>query len=227
MDREADVTAGFVTRVLHAPFGWVDTLPSRDPTKPWPEVERSLAKPTLSDITDWLQRINEKYAAQLGQPLNWDESSPYHQEIEIAEAAQDALFYVAGRLAVDGPEALQQIDNIEHPSTVVLQKLRRSVEAMGFQCRFPQLLLRVDYWLPFERDLIIEEPDWSGKQCRFGSLPALRGQLDQVMNALQQQRQSGQKTAPVLDQAISCARALTALSTIAWANKLPLWRISG
>ncbi|WP_218279127.1 hypothetical protein, partial [Pseudomonas sp. FW300-N1A5] len=46
-----------------------------------------------------------------------------------------------------------------------------NAERRGFGERFPQLLLGASFWLPFSRNLMIEEPDWDGAVQRYGSVP--------------------------------------------------------
>jgi hypothetical protein len=42
------------------------------------------------------------------------------------------------------------------------------------------------YWLPFQRNLIIEEPDWKGRTTRFGSVYRLADQLSDIRALLLQ-----------------------------------------
>jgi hypothetical protein len=39
----------------------------------------------------------------------------------------------------------------------------------AFDGRFPQLQLGASIWLPFKRNLMIEEPNWYGLIARYGS----------------------------------------------------------
>jgi hypothetical protein len=218
------MTTGFVTAAFHAEPGLVFRPAQLGPAAPWPEINVSLAKPTIIDIDVWRIPLNEKYAPQLGETLAWNEASTYHNAVDVPVAAQTALYCAAALLALRDPTGSHQLAGQRQPSPADLQNARNAIEALGYRCRFPQLLLRVDYWLPFERDMIIEEPDWAGENRRFGSVAALRQELEKVERFLRQARSADKGPSPFLDQAILCVRSMMALATIAWSSKLPLWR---
>jgi hypothetical protein len=217
---------GFVVAAFHQQPGLVFSKPATDPANPWPEVDSKQAAPSALAIVTWRTALSEKYQSQLEQPLDWDEASTFQEQVEVDADAQQALFYATAVLSLRGEEAATtHLATLRKLSVEALERSTVDVEKLGYHCQFPQLLLRADYWLPFSRDLIIEEPDWNGRPCRFGSLVALRRELDQVELFLQRGRQASKSSSAILDNAVFCLRTLSALSTIAWAKKLPLWRL--
>lgn len=221
------MTSGFITAALHQGPALIFSRPATDPGNPWPEIDAKLAGPNALTIVTWRDVLVEKYRTQLDQPLDWDEATTFREQVDVDPEAQRALFYATAVLELQGEElAAAHLAALQKLPNNALERITADIDKLGYRCHFPQLLLQVDYWLPFSRDLIIEEPDWSGATRRFGSLMALRHELDRVELFLQHGRHTSPSSSAVLDAAIFCLRVLSALSAIAWAKKLPLWRLA-
>ncbi len=133
--------------------------------------------PAASEIIRWRDRLAVKYRAQLGERLAWDEASEFSADEEAATSADVMLRYVAAIVDERGPGGLRGLVGAEKPPHEEIRRALDGVDRRGFTGRFPQLSLTEYYWLPFQRNLIIEEPDWQGRTRRFGSVYRLADQL--------------------------------------------------
>jgi hypothetical protein len=70
--------------------------------------------------------------------------------------------------------------NQRRPNDREIETALAEAERRGFRGRFPQLLLGGRIWLPFSRNLMIEEPDWDGRAERYGSVPRLVDELTAI-----------------------------------------------
>lgn len=136
--------------------------------------------PSKQDVLAWRARITAKYQGQLGEDLIWDEDSPLDVSEDVGTSGDMLLRYVAAKLDQGNPDAANVLIHAQTPSQTEVDQVFAEVKRRGFGGRFPQLLLGAEYWLPFKRNLIIEEPDWSGYVTRYGSTPGLADELSAI-----------------------------------------------
>jgi hypothetical protein len=103
-----------------------------------------------------------------------------------------------------------------------------SVEARGFTGRFPQLLLGARYWLPFRRNLILEEPNWRGNLERFGSIARLVDEIVHIRHFIKAADPKAPSTPESEDQDVlvaawKAAEIMHRLGTLAILKHLPFW----
>jgi hypothetical protein len=127
------------------------------------------SSPAAQDIIIWRDHLAIKYRGLLGEFLSWDETSDFWTCEDAATSADLLLRYVAAVADEGGPQAIHGLVDVDKPALEVIDRALEGVDRRGFTGRFPQLLLVSRFWLPFQRDMIIEEPDWQGKTKRFGS----------------------------------------------------------
>jgi hypothetical protein len=192
----------------------------------------SLRSPSIDKIVGWRDRLAIQYRSQLGELLIWDESSAYSEDIEIGVGADTLLRYVAARVAEAGPQILRDLMNGDRPKYDEIERAFDGAGRRGFTGRFPQLLLVSMYWLPFQRNMIIEEPDWRGQIMRFGSSFRLADELRELMTLIaaadpratewriEQKMQEPDKT---LWAAWQAGDAISRICAAANAYQLPLW----
>ncbi len=125
--------------------------------------------PAAQDIIVWRDHLAIKYRGQLGELLSWDETSDYSKSEDAATSGDVLLRYVAARFDESGPQAIHRLVGADKPAHEEIHRALERVDRRGFTSQFPQLQLVYSYWLPFQREMIIEEPDWQGKTERFGS----------------------------------------------------------
>lgn len=142
--------------------------------------------PAASDIIRWRDRLAEKNLAQLGERLSWDETSDFASSEEAAVSADVMLRYVAAIVDERGPHGLRSLVGADKPEHPEIARALDGVGRRGFTGRFPQLSLGEYYWLPFQRNLILEEPDWEGRSQRFGSVYRLADQLGDLRALLRE-----------------------------------------
>jgi hypothetical protein len=65
--------------------------------------------PTVESILEWRQRLQAKYAEQLGEELSWDERSAFEDSEDVATRGDVRLHYVAAVLDQDGPAGLTHL----------------------------------------------------------------------------------------------------------------------
>src|SRR5208282_1646508 len=87
------------------------------------------------------------------------------------------LRYVAAIVDERGAAGLRGLVGAQRPPREEIGRALDRVNRRGFTVRFPQLSLTEYYWLPFQRNLIIEAPDWRVKTKRFGSVYRLADEL--------------------------------------------------
>lgn len=137
--------------------------------------------PTVAEILAWRERLNDKYLDQFGHPLTWDETAPFSDAEDTSSIGDTMLSYVSATLDQCGEEAAARaLLNAQRPSQADRDAVFAEVWRRQLSNRFPQILLRPHFWLPFERSLIIEEPDWRGVVLRFGSLFRFAEELAEV-----------------------------------------------
>ena len=132
------------------------------------------------EIVAWRARIAAKYRPQLGELLTWPEDSEFSASEDAATSCDLMLRYVAAIAEAGGSKALRALAGVHEPDPVEIRGALAEAQRRGFAGRFPQLLLGCSFWLPFQRNMIIEEPDWNGNQQRFGSAYSLEPELREL-----------------------------------------------
>lgn len=139
-----------------------------------------LRSPTAAEIIAWRDRLAVKYREQLGEALTWDEQSNFEISEDIAISCEVCLHYVAAIIEESGPRAVRRLIDTDIPTPGEIERAVASVERRGFSGPFPQLKLVARFWLPFRRNMIIEEPDWQTRTRRYGSSYRLADELEEL-----------------------------------------------
>lgn len=186
--------------------------------------------PAADTVIPWRDRLAAKYRGQLGEALTWDEGSDFEDGDDVATSADVMLRYVTALVDEGGPAALTRLVGAERPAQADLERALTRAEQRGYTGHYPQLLLVEQYWLPFHRDMIIEEPDWEGHPCRFGSVGNLLREVTEVRALIRRAdpkvvRWTANDDAPehVLDAAWQASETVYRLARLAVAHHLPLW----
>ena len=185
--------------------------------------------PTVESILAWRQRLASKYRDQLDEELTWDEVSTYESSDDVATSGDVMLHFAAAVLDQRGQAGLRGMTHQRHPTSDEMEAAFANAERRGFAGRFPQLLLDARFWLPFSRNLMIEEPDWDGAVERYGSVPRLLDEITEIRAVITESDPSLEQTTEqdALEQCLAAAWQTSAtvlrLVTIAAERHLPLW----
>ena len=188
--------------------------------------------PPKADILAWRDRIAFKYRSQLGEDLSWNEDSAFQQSEDAATSADMLLRYVAAVVDQSGSNAVRSLSDSGKPAGEELDKVFAEATRRGFGGRFPQLLLGAHFWFPFQRHMIIEEPDWLGNLERYGSTFRVMDELQAIRAAIADADPSAtawtanRPTTPennVLAAAWQASDTMARLCTAAIAQRVPLW----
>ena len=183
--------------------------------------------PAATDVIAWRDRLATKYRGQLDELLTWDESSDFVQSEDTATSADLLLRYVAAVLDLRGAEGMRALVGTAEPGHEEIGRILGEADGRGFTSRFPQLLLVSKFWLPFQRNMIIEEPDWEGRTERFGSNYRLAEELEGLRNAIKSADPLAgkEREAPteILWAAWQASETISRLCTIATSHHLPFW----
>jgi hypothetical protein len=186
--------------------------------------------PDVRSILAWRRRIGIKYRDQLGENLDWSERSTYEDSEDVATSGDVILHFAATVLDRSGQAGLTNMIRRRRPKPDEMEAAFAAAERRGFGGRFPQLLLGASFWLPFSRNMMIEEPDWDGVQQRFGSVPRLLDEITVVRAALAEADPSVQRAAEIDTPEYSLAAAwqtsttVLRLAIVAARKHLPLWK---
>ncbi len=213
--------------ITEPPPGWV--LPAIPGAKYMTEPAQ-LRSPSASDIVAWREKIAAKYASQLDEFLTWDETSDFEKSEDVATSGDLLLRYVAAVIEESGPAAVVKLKGRHKPTTEELDRAFDEVDRRGFTGRFSQLLLGSQYWLPFQRNLIIEEPNWEGTIHRFGSTYRLEDEIRELRAAIEKaDPHSVEWTAvrgvpdQILHAAWQASETIARICAAATERHLPLW----
>lgn len=185
--------------------------------------------PTVDSVVAWRQRLASKYRDQLDEELAWDEGSTYESSDDVATSGDVMLHFAAAVLDQRGQAGLSSMIHQRYPSSDEMEAAFSNAERRGFAGRFPQLLLGARLWLPFSRNLMLEEPDWGGAVERYGSAPRLLDEITEICAGIAEADQSVEQTADqdALEYSLAAAWQTSAtvlrLVTIAVERHLPLW----
>jgi hypothetical protein len=185
--------------------------------------------PTIESILVWRQRIASKYRDQLNEELIWDERSTYEASDDVATNGDLMLHFAAAVMDQRGPTGLGSMMSQIQPSSEEIKAAFADAERRGFAGRFPQLLLGARIWLPFSRNLMIEEPDWDGSVERYGSVPRLLDEITEIRAGIAAAHPSVEQLGEpdALEDSLTAAWRTSAtvlrLVTLAAQRHLPLW----
>jgi hypothetical protein len=188
-----------------------------------------LHSPTMQDILAWRERLATKYHDQLEEDLTWDEGTTFEVSEDVATSGNVMFHYVAAVLDQRGKSGLSKLINVGKPPPQELNTAFAEASRRSFGGRFPHLLLGANIWLPFKRQLMIEEPNWDGNLDRYGSVFYFLEEVTTVRAAIASARPSVVRFSAAVnsDQVIVAAwqtsNAILRLATIAAAKHLPLW----
>jgi hypothetical protein len=185
--------------------------------------------PTTEDILAWRARLATKYRDELEEELTWDENSTFEVSEDV-ETGGDVMFhYVAAVLDQRGKSELSRLIDVEKPPQRGLDAAFDEAARRGFGGCFPHLLLGASLWFPFERQLMIEEPNWDGNVHRYGSVFHLVDEVSTVRAAIADVQPSvidfpaAETSDQVMVAAWQASNTILRLATIAAAKHLPLW----
>ena len=188
-----------------------------------------MRSPPIESILAWRQRIASKYRDQLDEDLTWDEGSTYESSDDVATSGDVMLHFAAALLDQRGQTGLSSMIQQRRPTTDEMKAAFANAERRGFAGRFPQLLLGAQIWLPFSRNLMIEEPNWDGAVERYGSSPRLIDEITEIRAAIAEADPSVEKSTEqeALEHSLAAAWQTSAtvlrLATLASEKHLPLW----
>ncbi|MEI9982925.1 MAG: hypothetical protein WDN69_06730 [Aliidongia sp.] len=209
------------------PSGW--KLPPIPGAKFMTEPAR-LRSPAMEDIIAWRDNLAAKYASQLGELLSWDEPSDFRKSEDAAVSGDLLLRYVAAVARQGGADELVKLVGRQKPAQEELRRVLDGAIQQGFTGRFPQILLGTQIWLPFQRNLIIEEPDWQGKTNRFGSTYRLEDEVRELRVAIEKAdprsvQWTSEREVPdqILGAAWQASETIARICAVATARHLPLW----
>jgi hypothetical protein len=188
-----------------------------------------LRSPTMQDILAWRERLATKYHDQFEEDLTWDEGTTFEVSEDVATGGDVMFHYVAAVLDQRGKSGLRKLINVGKPAPQELNTAFAEASRRSFGGRFPHLLLGANIWLPFKRQLMIEEPNWDGNLDRYGSVFHFVEEVTTVRAAIASAQPSVVRSSAAAnsDQVIVAAwqtsNAILRLATIAAAKHLPLW----
>ncbi len=212
-------------RLTEPPPEWAEALPGVK----WGGPAKVRTTPIV-DILAWRERMAAKYWSQLDEVLTWDEESDFEAAEDTGTSWDVQLHYLAALVDEHGPEILPELVNTPKPSHEEFERAFAAVERRGCTSRFPQLLLGAMHWLPFERNLIIEEPDWQGKLRRFGSAERLIAEITELRDLIAETHLRATEWSPdnqpddLLGAAWQASETVARIGAIAITRRLPLWR---
>ena len=231
---------GYAASALHRIFYLVTDKTGAAPAEPPPELAQifpgvkwggpaKFRGTPLADVLRWRERLAEKYWSQLGEMLTWDEESEFEAAEDTSTSADVQLRYLAAFIGERGADALPDLIGAGKPSHQEFERAFTAVERRGFTGRFPQLLLGAMRWLPFERNLILEESDWGGKLARFGSTERLMDEITELRDLIAQTDPRAtdwnpdQQPEDILGAAWQASDTVARIGAIAVTKRLPLW----
>lgn len=188
-----------------------------------------LRSPTTEDILAWRARLATKYRDELEEELTWDEASTFEVSEDVGTGGDVMFHYVAAVFDQRGKSELSKLIDVEKPPPQELDAAFAEADRRGFGGCFPHLLLGANLWLPFKRQLMIEEPNWDGNVHRYGSVFHLVDEVTTVRAAIADAQPSvihspaAETTDQVMVAAYQTSNTILRLATIAAAKHLPLW----
>jgi hypothetical protein len=184
----------------------------------------------VADILAWRERIASKYRDQLGEELAWDERSTFEVSEDVATSGDVLFRYAAAVLDQRGKSGFSNLLTTGKPPSQEIDAVFAEASRRGFGGRFPQLLLGASVWLPFETNLMIEEPNWNGVLDRYGSGFCLVDEVTSVRAAIAEAYPAvatydATKASPeqTMVAAWQTSDTILRLAAIAVSRHLPMW----
>jgi len=198
---------------------------------PWEQIEKSLHSPSKSEIIRWRDQLREKYRERLGEVLHWDEDDEFCASEDVGVHSAVLLCHVAFTFETMGErEAASLLRELSDVSNEQLCRESEATDHAGYQTRFRQLLLGASLWLPFRRDIVIEEADWAGHPVKIGSVIALSEQLADLREFMKRADPDvtlwshvSDEPPTVLCKAWQCSEPIAVLAAKAIERRLPMW----
>ena len=186
--------------------------------------------PTVESILAWRQALASKHNDQLGEELTWDERSTFESSDDVATSGDAMFHYVAAVLDQRGQAALRDLVHRDRPPSDEMGAVFTEADRRGLSGRFPQLLLGAKTWLPFERNLVIDERDWNGNPNSYGSafrfvdeVAAVRAGIADADPSVVGSTESDDPPEQILASAWQTSMTILRLATLATGKRLPLW----
>jgi hypothetical protein len=228
--RSLDMSSLHTRTIVKGEDPLLDALAAGGMTLQVPTEPLRFRSATVESILAWRQGIADKYRDQLGEELTWDERSDFEASEDTATNADMMLRYVTAVLDQQGQVALKGLGG-GRPPQEELDAVFTEAMWRGFGGRFPQLLLGPLIWLPFERDLIIEELRWDGHLARYGTVIRLIDEITAVRAAIADTDPSaptsigpyGDAPPYSLTAVWQASSSILHLATLAAEKRLPLW----
>jgi hypothetical protein len=185
--------------------------------------------PTVERVLAWRQRLATKYRDQLDEELTWDERSTYATSEDVSMSGDVLFHYAAAVLDQRGQAGLKDLIDQGRPPRDEMEAVFTEADRRGFGGHSPQLLLGANTWLPFQRNLMLEEPDWDGKMDRYGSvsrlvddITAVRGAIAEANPSVVRSTEADAAAENILAIAWQTSSPILRLATLATAKRLPL-----
>ena len=181
-------------------------------------------------ITEWRSRLEEKYRDQISAGIEWDEDSEFVVSEEVGISDESIFKFIVASLCLFDNDATKLQFELNKTTAIERHSIINAAVTKGLSGRFPQLLLGVTYWLPISEHAILEEPDWYGNKCRFGSTRILLDELAGVRASIRTcdpdiESKHGEPGPGRngLDIAWSVSAVILDLCICAISRNLPLW----
>jgi hypothetical protein len=186
------------------------------------EIDKYLYPPPKQQIEQWRDRLARKYRSQLNELLSWDEGSDFETSADFLPRESVAFSHTAASIDILGEQdAGRKLAAQSEPTLDEFARFSKIATGKGYLCRFPQILLGVQNWLPFRRDMIIEEPNWEGHVTRFGSLFSLRHEIETVRSFI---RSAVPNSALPIEAGAFVEPPMRNVLTDAWSNSIQMLR---
>ncbi len=198
------------------------------------EGPRQFAAASVAEILSWRDRVAKKYVGQIDE-FCWDERSSAEFSEDVSSGDDVNFYYAAAVFDQLTPRgSYEALSGTQTLSPAVKYAAIKARYDRGFSGRFPQLMTGASYWLSFDKNLVLEEPDWFGNPARFGSLPQLRRELGELRGIFERSKQDlrvrTEPAAPrkhaILPAAYSVCLALEHVSDFALQHCVPVWKTS-
>jgi hypothetical protein len=174
---------------------------------------------TVERVLAWRQRLATKYRDQLNEELTWNERSNYATSEDVATTADVLFHYAAAVLDQHGQAGLTDLNDQGRAPRDEMEAAFTEADRRGFGGHFPQLLLGANTWLPFQRNLMFEEPNWDAKMDRYGSVSRLVDEITAVRSAIAEAN-------PSVVRSTEADTASENILAVAWQTSSPILRLA-
>jgi len=186
--------------------------------------------PLVEGIELWREGFAARQEPQIGEIVSWDEANDFSLSEDVYASDDTMLRYVAAVVEVEGEKAARRLVGAERPGYPEIGRIFDSFDGVSELLRFPQLLLTDLYWLPYHRNVVVDDEDWQGERHRFGSTFRLADELRDLRtliaaldpNAIEG-AESFETPLPPLPAAWRVSEVVVKICGAAVERKLPLW----